>query len=85
MFSRPPLSDKLLGPGGISTSWTRHLDSQYNYLNTNLSPSGYVQPNLSTAASTAQTNTKPGTTIFNTDLNKIQVWTGSTWETVTSA
>lgn len=86
MFSRPPTQEKLTDhQGKFSTSWERHFSSQYAYINTNLSPSGFVHPNLTTAQSTAQSGTAKGTTIFNTTLNKLQVYNGTTWETITSA
>lgn len=77
---------QLLGPGGTLTPEAQlYFSRQNQYIQTNLSPNGYVHPNLSTADATGQTNTAKGTTIFNTDLGKLQVFNGTAWETITSA
>lgn len=86
MYSRPPLNEKLLNPqGNISVSWTRHLDSQYAYISSNLSQNGYVVPSLSTVQRDALVNVGEGTLIKNTDLNKAQMYLNGAWETITSA
>jgi hypothetical protein len=51
----------------------------------NLDSSGVLYPpRLTTTERDALTVTK-GATIFNTTLNKLQTYTGSAWETLTSA
>ena len=42
-------------------------------------------PKITTAQRNSFTATTPGAVIYNTTLNKIQVYTGSAWETVTSS
>ena len=44
-----------------------------------------VPPKLTTAERNAQSAIVAGGMIYNTDLNKLQVYTGSSWETITSA
>ena len=45
-----------------------------------------ILPNVSNAERTGlNTETAPGALIFNTDTNKLQFYTGSAWETVTSS
>lgn len=44
-----------------------------------------VPPKLTTTERNAQTAIVAGGMIYNTDLNKLQVYTGSSWETITSA
>jgi len=44
-----------------------------------------VLPNLTTAQITALTGVAEGTLMYDTTLNKLKFYTGSAWETVTSA
>ena len=44
----------------------------------------FLPPKISTSARDDISNPETGATIYNTSLNKLQVYTGSAWETVTS-
>ena len=45
----------------------------------------FLPPKVGTTDRNGIGITETGATIYNTDLNKLQVYTGSAWETITSA
>ena len=46
---------------------------------------GFLPPRMSSAQKTAISTPATGLVVYDTNLNKLCVWTGATWETVTSA
>jgi hypothetical protein len=73
---------------GMSTSMQMYLDQQWQYLDRNLSPNGYVVPGFTTAAINAfGTNNEVlnGTMWIDTDTGKLKFKWGGTIRTVTSA
>lgn len=46
---------------------------------------GFLPPRVTTAQKTSISSPAEGLMVYDTDLHKLAVWTGATWETVTSA
>jgi hypothetical protein len=67
-----------IGPGTVAADASAILDLQ----STNL---GFLPPRMSTTTKDAIASPAEGLMVYDTTLHKLSVWTGSAWETVTSA
>lgn len=77
---------KIIGPGGTLTPEAATYFSRLNqHIQSNVGITGFVPPSMTTAQINGLSNVALGTQITNSDLNKIQFYNGTTWETVTSA